>query len=131
MAMANVELGEVVSAQFWEVIHRASGQPNELERILWEMDEAEIARFHEEFVRITSVLQGEPFDRMMGGDVSEDGLMDIAYWVVAQGREFYEDILRHPERIPREVRDGDPVLRMGGVAGDVMEEKFGKELDFY
>ncbi|WP_338871429.1 DUF4240 domain-containing protein [Myxococcus stipitatus] len=128
--MADVVLGEEVSELFWEIIHRANGQASGLERILWEMDEAEIARFHEEFVRITSVLQGEPFDRMMGEDVSEAGLRDIAYWVVAQGRDFFEEILRHPETIPREVNETDPSI-MHHVTSEVFWEKFGKMFDFF
>ncbi|QSQ11370.1 DUF4240 domain-containing protein [Myxococcus landrumensis] len=128
--MADVELGEEVSDSFWEIIHRANGQAEELKRILWGMSEAEVAQFHEEFVRTASVLRGEPFDRMMGPDVSEDGLMDIAYWSVAQGRAFYERILNRPETIPRWVSVGDPAL-MHHVTIRVFAEKFGKELDFF
>ncbi|AGC41965.1 hypothetical protein MYSTI_00615 [Myxococcus stipitatus DSM 14675] len=129
-ATADVELGEEVSESFWDIIHRANGQAEELKRILWEMSEAEVAQFHEEFVRTASVLRGEPFDRMLGPDVSEDGLMDIAYWSVVQGREFYESILKRPETIPRWVSVGDPAL-MHHVTSRVFKEKFGKELDFF
>ncbi|WP_338871439.1 DUF4240 domain-containing protein [Myxococcus stipitatus] len=128
--MASVELGEVVSDRFWEIIRGANGEAGELKRILWAMTEAEIALFHEEFVRTASVLQGEPFDGLMGEDVSEDGLMDIAYWVVAQGRDFYEDILKHPEKMPQEVDENDPAI-MNHVTSVVFREKFGKRLDFF
>ncbi|WP_338871425.1 DUF4240 domain-containing protein [Myxococcus stipitatus] len=128
--MADVVLGEEVSEMFWEIIRRANGQANELRRILWEMSEAEVARFHEEFVRTASVLRGEPFDVMVGPEVSEDGLMDIAYWSVAQGRDFYESILMRPERIPRHVSVDDPAL-MHHVTIEVFDEKFGKDLDFF
>lgn len=128
--MADMVLGEEVSELFWEIIRRANGQANELKRILWEMSEAEVARFHEEFVRTASVLRGEPFDVMLGAEVSEDGLMDIAYWTVAQGRDFYESILKQPERIPQHVSVGDPAL-MNHVTIEVFDEKFGKDLDFF
>ncbi|QSQ11376.1 DUF4240 domain-containing protein [Myxococcus landrumensis] len=126
----NEVLGETVSDRFWMIVERAHGQASELKRILWEMSEAEVARFHEEFVRTASVLRGDPFAALMGDEVSEDGLMDIAYWVVAQGRAFYENILRHPEEIPRGVDDNDPAI-MYHVTSVVFRERFGKKLDFF
>ncbi|WP_338871433.1 DUF4240 domain-containing protein [Myxococcus stipitatus] len=129
--MTRVVSGEDVSEQFWEIVHRANGQASELRRILWEMTEAEIAQFNEEYVRTASVLRGEPFDVMLGAEVSEDGLMDISNWSVAQGREYYESILERPERILRYVRAGDPALIMYQVIGKVFRERFGKELDFF
>ncbi|GEN06038.1 Protein of unknown function [Myxococcus fulvus] len=118
------------SSWFWDIIRRANGQASALREILWEMNESDVARFHEEFVRTSSVLRGEPFDLMLGQEVSEDGLMDIAYWVVAQGRDFYTSVLEQPQTIPRSVSIGDPAV-MHHVTVEVFDEKFGKSLDFF
>ncbi|NTX00189.1 DUF4240 domain-containing protein [Myxococcus sp. CA040A] len=130
MAMEARVRGEAISDSFWDIIRRAEMRSDRLKRILWEMPEDEVARFHEEFVRASSVLRGSPFDAILDEAVSEDTLMDIAYWVVAQGREFYEGVLEHPNRIPRHVKGGDPAV-MHHVAVEVFDERFGKELDFF
>lgn len=123
-------LGEELSDRFWEVIERAGQDAGRLKQLLWDLSEEEVANFHREFVMATSVLRGEPFDAILGSSESEDGIMDIAYWVVAQGRQRYEAILRKPRSIPRHVDVGDPAV-MHHVTVEVFDEKFGKSLDFF
>ena len=125
-------IGEDVSDWFWSIIERAQQDHRKLREILWELSEEEVASFHRDFVLATSVLRGEPFDELIYEDSgeSEDGVMDIAYWVVAQGRERYDSVLKNPDLIPRHVEMGDPAV-MHHVTVEVFYEKFGKELDFF
>ncbi|RKH44584.1 DUF4240 domain-containing protein [Corallococcus sicarius] len=129
--MSEDGLGEDISDGFWSIIERAGQDRLKLRDILWDLSEEEVARFHKEFVLATSVLRGEPFDALLyeAGE-SEDGVMDVAYWVVAQGRALYDAVLKNPDSIPRHVHVGDPAL-MHHIPGRVFYERFGKELDFY
>lgn len=125
-------IGEDISDWFWSIIERAQQDHEKLRAILWGLAEEDVARFHEEFVLASSVLRGDPFDVLIYEDSgeSEDGVMDIAYWVTAQGREFYEAVLKEPALIPRHVDMGDPAV-MHHVTVEVFGERFGKELDFF
>jgi hypothetical protein len=123
-------IGETLSDGFWDIIESAGRDERTLKTILWAMSEEEVANFHKEFVIAASVLRGEPFESLLGGTESEDGIMDIAYWVVAQGRQRYEATLKNPKSIPRHVDVGDPAV-LHHVTVQVFHEKFGKSLDFF
>ena len=61
-------------------------------------------------------------------DESEDGTADIADWVVSQGKEYFEEVLKDPRKIPYQVAMDNPEI-LFGVAEDVYEERFGETLD--
>jgi hypothetical protein len=48
-------------------------------------------------------------------DLSEDGLAELANWVVAQGKEYYADILNNPSKIPSKMDDP-------GLMSELVEE---------
>ncbi len=61
---------------------------------------------------------------------SEDGIEDISYWVVSQGRDFYMKILNNPELIPYSVEDkSEEILFDIGI--DVYFDKFNENLDIW
>ena len=127
--MSEQVIGEELSAGFWSTVERAGGDRQKFRSLLWEMSEEEICRFHREYKLAASVLTGEPFDKIIYEDSgeSEDGIDDIAEWVVVQGRAFYEAILQTPEDIPRHVDGGDPALIVH-VIYEVFQKKFSKDL---
>ncbi len=116
---------------FWEIIQGAQRDCKKLRAILWELNEGELVRFYKEFARVASVFEGEPFDGILSEErvASEDTIMDVAYWVVAQGREYCERILKEPRLIPRRVASADPAV-MYHVAVEVFDAKFDKEIEY-
>jgi len=87
-----------IPAWFWDIIERAQKDKKKLEAILMEFDLEELKRFNRTFLNAATYLTDDPFlDHMTG---SEDGVKDITAWVVSQGKDYFMEIWKHPERIP-------------------------------
>jgi hypothetical protein len=91
---------EAVTDWFWEVIARSNGDKARMRRILTEeLTLDELCAFHDELEDAAADLLDEPFTDFMTKD-SEDGARDVAYWMVSQGRAYYDDAFEHPEKTP-------------------------------
>ena len=77
--------------------------------------------FHKAFCRAMGNLREE-----LGAPGSEDMQKDIFSHVVSRGREFYDEVLTHPERLPQNVGPQD--VEFYGVAGRVFWERFEDEI---
>ena len=86
-----------------------------------------VRRFDDEFQQAAAELKDDPFLEYIDADQSEDGIDDIARWVVSQGKAFYFEIWRHPEKIPPRLDDRKTEI-LSGVADSVHYEKFGSGL---
>ena len=127
--MPDIEGEGESSDWFWNIIQRAEKDQVKLKEILTTLSRDEVRRFQEEFVDASAELQGEPFtDYMIKG--SEDSVEDVSHWVVSQGREYYEEILEDPEKIPESVEEDDSSI-LYAVAPKVYRERFGDILDVY
>lgn len=91
-----------LSDWFWELIASAHGDVARMQDILDdELSVADLLRFHYELEDAVCEFQDEAFSQYLTG--SEDGAIDVANWVVSQGRDYYYEIFAHPERIPEDV----------------------------
>jgi len=90
------------------------------------LGKGQLRGFQEEFLDLSGELTVPPFDSLV--EESEDGLTDVAEWVVSQGKEFYRGVLRNPASIPHTV-EGKGREILSGVAPLVYEELFGEPLD--
>lgn len=113
---------------FWSLIERAQGDRGELTRALEQMTEEEISRFQDIFLDHAAELQDEPYIDYIDPAESEDGIEDIANWVVSQGPDTYRDVLDSPEHIPSHIDVDDP-RNLSSVAYKVYFEKFGRPLE--
>jgi hypothetical protein len=91
-----------LSDWFWEVIASARGDVAQMQTILDELDVPSLLRFHYELEDAVCEFQDDMFAEYLTKE-SEDGAIDVAYWVVSQGRDYYHEIFAYPERIPRDV----------------------------
>jgi hypothetical protein len=124
---AGALFGAGMADSFWQIIERAKGDRNCLRALLERMSEAEIIGFHDEFREAAAELMDSPYVEHVGPDVSEDTMLDVAEWVVSQGRAFYDEVLLHPEKIPKSVEPNSP-RTFSGVAGNVFVERFGRSM---
>jgi hypothetical protein len=92
-----------LSDWFWDLIAQAQGDADRMRAILDGLDSPDLRRFHEELEDATCELAYDPMFDPFLTDESEDGKIDVAHWAVSQGREYYQDLFVHPERIPRSV----------------------------
>ncbi|MGE8526093.1 DUF4240 domain-containing protein [Chryseobacterium rhizosphaerae] len=122
--MENIETSE----WFWSIIGKADLNRDKLKEILTGFSKEEIIKFQEEFVDASVELQDEPFIDYM--EESEDGVEDIANWVVSNGKELYFQIMGNPEEIPRSVNDVTEQI-LYGVADEVCVEKYGESTGVY
>lgn len=121
---ADREPPDHLTAWFWEVVASGHGDPGRMRAVLETMDVPDLLRFHHELEDAVAELQGEPFDRYLTKD-SEDGAMDVAYWVVSQGRDHYHVVFEHPETIPEHVEQHPPGVLHDGVTLSVFHERTG------
>lgn len=95
-----------LSDWFWSVVE----DERPIEELFGEMTDEELLRFHYELEDATCEIRDEPFSEYMTKD-SEDGVIDIGYWAVSQGRDYYTRIFAHPEELPYSVEQY-PVSRL-------------------
>jgi hypothetical protein len=116
---------------FWDIIRRAGRSKDKLRELLMTMSKDEIYRFAGNFTEAATQLNDDPFLRFVNPDESEDGVMDIAHWVVSQGKEHFAQVWEKPDTIAKHVDVGDP-QNLFGVAEKVYEDKFGEDMpDLY
>jgi len=113
---------------FWETIRMANSDREKLKDVLWGFELDELISFQEEFVDFSIELQDQPYTDYM--EESEDGIEDIANWVVSKGKAFYDEILRNPQSLPRSVNLLNREI-LYGIADEVCYEKYGKSTGVY
>jgi hypothetical protein len=113
---------------FWSIIASSRGDRERLRTELFGLGQQELRSFQSEFLDLAGELTIPPFDAFV--EISEDGLNDVAEWVVSQGKELYQSVLANPTSIPHSV-EGKGRQILSGVAPQVYEERFGQPLDLY
>ena len=113
---------------FWSIIAAAGGDRERLRGDLMRLDQQDLRRFQEEFLDLAGELMLPPFNALV--EQSEDGLTDVAEWVVSQGKDLYRAVVADPLSIPHTV-EGKGSEILSGVAPLVYEERFGEPLDVY
>lgn len=113
---------------FWNIIAKSGLRREKLKDILMKLDRKDILVFQTLFVDFSVELQDEPYIDNM--EESEDGIEDIANWIVSNGKEYYNKILSNPDLVPYSVEDRlNEVLY--GVADEVFVERFGESTGVY
>jgi len=106
---------------FWNIIEKSHTNRDTLKDILTEFSKDELITFQEIFIDFSSDLQVFPYTEYM--EESEDGIEDIAHWVVSKGQEFYNYIINNPQEIPFTL--GDKSMQdLYGIADEVCLEKY-------
>ncbi len=122
---------------FWAVIDRldgdadtAAGQLAPAVAFLAEQPVDIIYRFDDTLARKLYQLDTQAHAQNLtepNGYLSVDDFLYARCAVVALGREFYQDVLDHPERMPEDVTF-EPLLRL---VGEAYQQKTGAEYFFY
>jgi Protein of unknown function (DUF4240) len=116
---------EQIPESFWQAIAAADGDRDQYLALLKKMNRTELCEFHVLYDRAANELTGPPH---MDADASEDDVGDLANWIVAQGKDYYFDILAHPEKTPR-TRTNDRGVGFFGAISRAYYELFGEEMD--
>ncbi|MGJ1419897.1 DUF4240 domain-containing protein [Sphingobacterium spiritivorum] len=117
-----------ISEWFWSLIKNANLNRDTLRGLLVNFSKDDLIKFQEEFIDASVELQEAPFVEYM--EESEDGVEDIANWIVSKGKAFYFHVLNNPEETPNSVNDlTDQILY--GIADEVCVEKYGESTGIY
>ena len=108
-------LADIVPEQFWKIIEQAQQDRKRFREMLKSMGRAPIIDFYWTYEELANHLRIERYWPHVHPDLSEDGLAELANWVVAQGKAYYKKILAHPDLIPP--KKNDP-----GLLSEVVEE---------
>jgi hypothetical protein len=119
---------DFISDWFWNIIARAEKNQEKLREILASLKKRDLIKFQESFLDASLELQDEPFIQYMVK--SEDGVADIAHWVVSQGKEYYLEILANPSKIPFQKDESDSE-NLFYIADEVCEERFGEDTGIF
>jgi hypothetical protein len=110
---------------FWQAIAAADGDRDQYLALLKQMNRTQLYDFHVFYDRAANYFTSPPY---ADPNASEDDIFDMANWIVAQGKDYYFDILAHPEKTPRE-RPNRRGLGFFGAIGQAYYELFGEEMD--
>lgn len=98
-------VAEQAPSEFWAVIEGAGQDPARFRESLKAMDADALVRFLWTYEELAAHVRGRRHARHADADLSEDGMAELANWVVALGKQRYSEILEHPDRIPKRHRD--------------------------
>lgn len=104
----------MTDSQFWNLISRVDLQALErgeeeaavlpVQMALSGKTEAELAEFEEALAQKLYAIDGEAYAQNAGeSGSSDDAFLYARLYVVAKGRDFYEAVRVHPERMPRSI----------------------------
>ncbi|MGH8109155.1 MAG: DUF4240 domain-containing protein [Arenimonas sp.] len=103
--MSHIAFPDSIPDEFWQIIEEAGQDRAKFREILEKMNRGKMIRFFWTYEELATRIRGERYYQHADPDLSEDGVAELANWVVAQGREYYRHIFEHPEKIPAKKND--------------------------
>lgn len=101
-----------VPGSFWTLVEAARQDPTCFRTLLIPLNRSRLIRLYWTYQEVANQLRTPRHARHAAPDLSEDGLAELANWVVSQGAARYREILAHPERMPNRHDDAGFVSEM-------------------
>lgn len=101
MADAGRYIPDEVPETLWKIIEDAGGDPERLREILRRLNRGQLSRFAWNYEEAAAHIR-PLFDEL---GLSEDGMLELANWVVAQGKELYRKVWDDPSIITEAQND--------------------------
>lgn len=124
-------IDDVDYKEFWQLIELARQDRTAFIEELKTKDRRSLIRFAWTFEDLASELGGEAFEQFTNPSFSEDVLDGLWEEVVGRGREFYEDVVIHPEKMPQDIDPTDSSHRIRSDAMNVFYERYGVDFPPY
>lgn len=110
--------------ELWALVEQGRQDPDAVRSRLAEMSEAELVDLYWTYQQVVADLKDESITAHLDPPPSEDGLDDIAHWVVGQGLDYYEDVMTEDGAMPRQLPSGESVPYWDGEIGKVYYERY-------
>lgn len=92
-----------VPEHFWEQISLARNDQHNFSKMLSETSKEELLEFIWTFEEVAAEFKYEPYTGYVSSKLSEDGIDDVATWVVEQGRDYVYEVFDNPSLMPKRV----------------------------
>lgn len=112
---------------FWAIVAEAERDRSRMRVLLEGMSREQMIDFHRQFFDAAMAVATPAHVSHMAPGTSEDGADDISRWVVAQGRDYYLEVLYHPEKTPAEVEPHSPAQIFYEIPR-VFIQRFGEDI---
>jgi hypothetical protein len=103
--MSETKFPDSIPDDFWQIIEEAGQDRSKFRELLKTMNRGKINRLYWTYEELANRIRIEPYRQHADPDLSEDGMAALANWIVAQGRDYYRNILEHPKEIPARKND--------------------------
>jgi len=90
-----------VPDSFWARIEAAHGDSEKFRGSLADASRDELQEMFTQYTELAEQLFTEAHTALLGPDATEDTAMDIANWVVMQGKDYYRKVRDDPSQTPR------------------------------
>lgn len=128
-----------MTVKFWSLIHlidqSALSERNEkaalapLRAALAELEQTELEDFEEQLAQALYRLDGEVYANHAGrAGASDDNFMYLRTFVVARGKEFYDDVQADPSKMPKLMKERCPALLH--IVADAWEASHDEDWEF-
>lgn len=115
-------------ALFWDLVAASQGSADTLKQMLSAYSREEIIAFDHLLDEALYQLDQEAIQTVTGG--SDDGFEYIRLWIVSQGRDYYEAVLRDPQQAPLDA-DEEENPDFGTAARRAYEETWQEAFPWY
>ena len=106
---------------FWSIIDRAHQYRDAMRPLLEPLAQRDLLMFYRFFMEYGSDLRDELPERE-----ESDSQEELASWVVAQGKAFYDEVYEHPDTFPEQ--QGPAGRGFRGMIANVYRDRFGEEV---
>jgi uncharacterized protein DUF4240 len=120
------DIADQVPAGFWAIIEGAQQDPVRFRASLKKLDRESLAELGWTYEELAMRLRGGEHIRHADPSLSEDGIAELANWVVALGRAKFVEVLTHPDRIPARHTDSGFMSQVV----EEFEERFSEEFPY-
>lgn len=110
---------EDISNQTWDALEVARQDRARFREMLKEMSQGALVRLAWDYQESAVQLKTPAFLKHVDPELSEDGIFELANWVVGQGKQYYADVFEHPEKMPATVDSHDPAV---SIYSDIVSE---------
>ena len=111
--------------RFWKLLNKAKGNQESFYKLIYNLTLDELRAYRREFkwVRFWTSEHSKILR-----DVGKDEFSRVTrLFVISQGYDYYDDILKHPGKIPLDVNDDNPHI-LDKIINKILQEKYANEL---
>ncbi len=109
--------------QFWNIVAESQGSANTLKRLLVKLPKEAIIAFDALLDEALYQLDREDIHNVTDG--SDDGFEYVRLWIVSQGHQYFESVLRDPANAPHYADEEQENEAFGYAAWKAYEEQSG------